>query len=122
MLKFSQLLLESSEDLYSVITTTIADYQNLKKVEISLDSKELEYYEMFYSVSSTTDDLVTVVNIDIKDWDISVGASDEYIELFGKDDSQAEKDLLIKLRDNAEQLVSYRQLILLKALEDLMKI
>jgi hypothetical protein len=70
----------------------------------------------------TVDDLVTTLNIDIKEWDTSVSASDEYIELYNKDDSNAERTLLIRLHDNASELIIYRQLILLEALEDLMKI
>jgi hypothetical protein len=116
------MITESLDDLFSVITDTINTYQELKSTKFILSKPEQDYYELFYTVPSTFDDLVATLDIDIKEWDTDVGASDEYVEVFGKDDSKAEKDLLIKLRDNAAELIVYRQLILLTALEDLMKI
>lgn len=113
---------ESLGDLYSKVNDLIKEFQSLKQIEIDLDPKLLEYYEMFYSDSITSSELITILDIDIKDWDLEIGSSDEYIKLFGKDDSQGEKDLLKKMKENASILVSYRQIVLLKALEDLMNL
>lgn len=113
---------ESLGDLYSKVNDLIKEFQPLKQIEIDLDPKLLEYYEMFYSDSITSSELITILDIDIKDWDLEIGSSDEYIKLFGKDDSQGEKDLLKKMKENASTLVSYRQIVLLKALEDLMNL
>lgn len=113
---------ESLGDLYSKVNDLIKEFQSLKQIEIDLDPKLLEYYEMFYSDSITSSELITILDIDIKDWDLEIGSSDEYIKLFGKDDSQGEKDLLKKMKENASTLVSYRQIVLLKALEDLMNL
>lgn len=113
---------ESLGDLYSKVNDLIKEFLPLKQIEIDLDPKLLEYYEMFYSDSITSSELTSILDIDIKDWDLEVSASEEYIKLYGTDDSKGERDLLIKLKENASTLVTYRQIVLLKALEDLMNL
>jgi HJR/Mrr/RecB family endonuclease len=112
--KFSSL-----DDLFNIVIDIITNYRETKFV---LDKSDLNYYELLYTTSGTIDDIVSVLDIDIKDFDTSVNASDEYIEIYGKDDSKAELVLLQKLKDNASELIVYQQVILLASLEDIMKI